>query len=417
MSQTLKIACVLDAQHPLMVGGRRMAEIVERESKGRLKIALYPSSQLGGQREVLQNVQAGVVDGVLEATATLTNFVPQFGAIDLPYLAKDQDTAYRLFDSPVFEQELARPAAAAGFHVVNVWEVTFRNVYTRAKAINSVADLKGQKLRVIPSPSYIALFRALGAAPTPMAFGEVYTALQQGVIDGAENDTVTYITTKHMEVARNLAITQHMMLANTFYISERVWQRIPADLQEVIKKASLEGRATVIAERAKRDAKALDDIRAAGINITKPDLGAVRRGRAADLQGTRRASRSRSRRQGRRGGQMTRLRAIASRLDHWVARIEIVAIVLLVALLTAVTFAQVITRYVLSDPLIWSEEAARYLFVWVSMIGAALAIREGGHFGLDLLISPDAEIEAGPGSAGHSGHGRVSRHPAQDRNR
>lgn len=271
-AQTLKIACVLDAQHPLMFGGRHMAAVVERESKGRLKLALYPSSQLGGQREVLQNVQAGIVDGVLEATATLTNFVPQFGAIDLPYLARDQDTAYRLFDSPTFEQELARPAAGAGFRVVHVWEVTFRNVYTRAKAINNVGDLKGQKLRVIPSPSYVALFRALGAAPTPMAFGEIYTALQQGVIDGAENDNVTYITSKHMEVAKNIAITQHMMLANTFYISERVWARIPADLQEVIRNASLEGRATVIAERAKRDAKALDDIRTAGINITRPDL-------------------------------------------------------------------------------------------------------------------------------------------------
>jgi TRAP-type transport system periplasmic protein len=270
--QTLKIACVLDAQHPMMVGARRMAEIVERESNGRIKIALYPSSQLGGQREVLQNVQAGVVDGVLEATATLTNFVPQLAAIDLPYLAKDQDAAYHLFDSPTFEQELARPAAAAGFHIVNVWEVTFRDVYTRVKAINSVADLQGQKLRVIPSPSYIALFRALGAAPTPMAFGEVYTALQQGVIDGAENDDVTYITSKHMEVAKNLAITQHMMLANTFYISERVWQHIPADLQQVIKKASLEGRAVVIDERAKRNAKALDEISAAGVNITRPDL-------------------------------------------------------------------------------------------------------------------------------------------------
>jgi TRAP-type transport system periplasmic protein len=270
--QTLKIGCVLDAQHPLLVGGRRVAEIVERESKGRLKIALYPSSQLGGQREVLQNVQAGVVDGALEATATLTNFVPQLGAIDLPYLAKDQDAAYRLFDSPVFDQELAKPAAAAGFHVVHVWEVTFRNVYTRAKAINAVADLKGQKLRVIPSPSYIALFRALGAAPTPMAFGEIYTALQQGVIDGAENDNVTYITSKHIEVAKNIAITQHMMLANTFWLSEKVWQKIPADLQQVIKKASLEGRATVITERAQRDGKALDDIKAAGINITRPDL-------------------------------------------------------------------------------------------------------------------------------------------------
>jgi TRAP-type C4-dicarboxylate transport system permease small subunit len=85
---------------------------------------------------------------------------------------------------------------------------------------------------------------------------------------------------------------------------------------------------------------------------------------------------------------MMRLRAIADCLDHWIAFVETIAVVLLVTLLTAVTFAQVITRYVLDNPLIWSEEAARYLFVWVSMIGAALAIRQGGHFGLDLLIRP-----------------------------
>lgn len=85
---------------------------------------------------------------------------------------------------------------------------------------------------------------------------------------------------------------------------------------------------------------------------------------------------------------MMRLRAIASHLDYWVARTETAIIILLVTLLTAVTFTQVVTRYVLGDSLIWSEEAARYLFVWVSMIGAALALREGGHFGLDLLIRP-----------------------------
>jgi TRAP-type transport system periplasmic protein len=268
----LKIACVLDSQHPILIGARRMAEVAEKESGGRLKISVYPSSQLGGQREVLQNVQSGVVDGVIDATATLTNFVPQLGVVDLPYLAKDTAAAFRLFDAPVFEQELGRPAAAAGFHIVQVWEVTFRNVYTRSRPINAVADLRGQKIRVIPSPSYIALFRALGAAPTPMAFGEVYTALQQGVIDGAENDSVTYQTTKHMEVARNLALTSHMMLANTLYISERVWRRLPDDLKAVMGKASLEARATVTAERATRDAKALGDIRAAGINVTQPDL-------------------------------------------------------------------------------------------------------------------------------------------------
>ena len=269
---SLKIACVLDAQHPVVIGARQMAEIAEKESGGRLKITVYPSSQLGGQREVLQNVQAGIVDGVIDATATLTNFVPQLAVVDLPYLAKDHAAAFRLFDSPVFEQELGRPAAAAGFHIVQVWEITFRNVYTRSRPINSVADLKGQKIRVIPSPSYIALFRAFGAAPTPMAFGEVYTALQQGVIDGAENDSVTYQTSKHMEVARNLALTSHMMLANTLYISERVWERLPDDLKAVINKASGEARKTVVAERSSRDAKVLDEIRAAGINVTQPDL-------------------------------------------------------------------------------------------------------------------------------------------------
>src|SRR4029077_13136919 len=129
--------------------------------------------------------------------------------------------------------------------------------------------MKGLKLRVIPSPSYIALFRALGAAPTPMAFGEVYTALQQGVIDGAENDAVTYITTKHLEVARNLALTRHMMLANTLYLSERTWQKLPDDLKAIIRRGPAAARDPVPAERASRDAKALDDIRAAGINVTQ----------------------------------------------------------------------------------------------------------------------------------------------------
>jgi len=164
-SFTLKIGCVLDAQHPVLFGLRRMAKVAESESAGRLKLNIYPSSQLGGQREVLQNVQAGVVDGLVEATATLTNFVPQLGVVDLPYLAKDEATAFRMFDSPVFE-----------------------------------------------------------------------------------------------------------MLANTLFLSERLWQRLPDDLKAIIRKASAEGRKTVVAERAARNAKAMDEIRAAGAAITQPDL-------------------------------------------------------------------------------------------------------------------------------------------------
>src|SRR5262249_61608952 len=133
---------VLAAQRPLRLAGRRMADGAERESKGRVKFRLCPSSQLGGQREVLQNVQEDVVDGVLAATATLTNFVPQLGVVDLPYLAKDQATAFRMFDSPVFEQQLGGPASAAGFRLVPVWVFTFRNGFTRAETIKHFGDLK-----------------------------------------------------------------------------------------------------------------------------------------------------------------------------------------------------------------------------------------------------------------------------------
>ena len=265
------IGNVLDPSHPVNVGLRRMKEVAEKDSNNRIRIEIFPSSQLGQQREMWQNTQAGVIAGVVDPSAVLANFVKEFGVLDLPYLAGSADEAYKLLDGPVVEEELVARAAKAGFRVVNFWEVTFRSVYSRTP-VNALPDLKGRKVRVIPNPTFVALFRALGTAPTPMAFGELYTALQQGVVDGAENDIVTYLSTKHFEVAKNLAITNHMMLINTFVMSEKQWQRLPADLQAVMRKASLEGRSALLEDRRAREAKALDELRGHGVTITRPDL-------------------------------------------------------------------------------------------------------------------------------------------------
>lgn len=270
-ARTLRIGSALDAQHPIIIGANRMAARLEELSGGRLKAAIFPSSQLGAQREMWQNVQAGVLDGVIDATASMVNFVSQFGVLDLPYLVSDSAAAFRLLDGPVAETELVARGARAGFRVVNFWEVTFRNIYTR-RPVAAIGDLAGMKIRVIPNPSFIALFRALGAAPTPMAFGEIYTALQQGVIDGAENDNVTYLSVRHAEVARNLAITNHMMLVNAFVMSERQFGRLSAELQGWVRQASLVGREAVTAERSGRESRALTEIAAAGVNVTRPDL-------------------------------------------------------------------------------------------------------------------------------------------------
>jgi len=249
-----------------------MAEAAAKQSNGRIKVNLFPSSQLGSDREMLQNTQAGVISGMLEATTKLVTFVPQFGVLDLPYLATSREQAFRLLDSPVIEQELHGRAAEAGFRIIGYWEVTLRSIYTRTKVINSVADLRGMKIRVIPSPSFITLFRALGASPTPMSFGELYTALQQGVVDGAENDILTYQGVKHFEVAKNLAITNHMMLINAFFVSEKQWAKIPDDLKSVLRAASLEGRRAVTEAREAREKTALTELKNAGVHVTEPDL-------------------------------------------------------------------------------------------------------------------------------------------------
>jgi len=268
----LTIGHVLDLKHPLHLGGVRMAEAAAKQSNGRIKVNLFPSSQLGSDREMLQNTQAGVISGMLEATTKLVTFVPQFGVLDLPYLATSREQAFRLLDSPVIEQELHGLAAQAGFRIIGYWEVTLRSIYTRTKVINSVADLRGMKIRVIPSPSFITLFRALGASPTPMSFGELYTALQQGVVDGAENDILTYQGVKHFEVAKNLAITNHMMLINAFFVSEKQWAKIPDDLKSVLRAASLEGRRAVTEAREAREKTALTELKNAGVHVTEPDL-------------------------------------------------------------------------------------------------------------------------------------------------
>jgi tripartite ATP-independent transporter DctP family solute receptor len=198
--------------------------------------------------------------------------VPQYAALDLPYLVRTYDEAYRLLDGGVVAKLMGEPAAAAGFRVLSYWEVTLRNVYTTRKPVKAVNDLAGLKIRVIQSPSYVTLFRAFGASPTPMAFGELYTALQQGVVDGAENDLLTFSSTKQYEVAKLVTITNHLMLVNAVILSEKIWQTFSTDIQGIITQAAAEGRKTAITIREEREKKVRADLAAQGVQFFEPDL-------------------------------------------------------------------------------------------------------------------------------------------------
>lgn len=269
---SLNISHVLDATHPVHIGALKMAEVADRLSKGRIKMTIYPSSQLGVDREVIQNVQSGVIHGLIEASTKFVPFVPALAALDLPYLVQNADAAFAMLDGPVVTNEINPKASEAGFHLVRYWEVTFRDIYTTRKEIKALPDLKGLKFRVIGSPSFVALFRALGANPTPMPFGELYSGLQQGVVDGAENDLLTYQTSRHFEVAKHVALTHHMMLVNSLFISEKFWQTYPPDIQAIIAEAALEGRKATSAARAEAETKVVAELKEQGVQFTEPDL-------------------------------------------------------------------------------------------------------------------------------------------------
>jgi len=267
---TINIGHVLDPQHPLHIGGLKMAESIAKASNGRVKMNVFPSSQLGDAREMIQNVQSGTIVGILDSTTKLVPFVPEFAALDMPYLV-DPDKAFALLETAVVRQEIGDKAADAGFRMINFWEVTFRSIYSR-RPINAMNDLKGMKLYTSPSPAFITILRAFGASPANMAFAELYTALQQGVMDGADNDPLTYLTTRHYEVAKNLALTNHAMRLNCFIMSEKYWKTLPPDVQKLIKDASLEGQTAMRTYRKDRESTVLTDLKAKGVNITEPDL-------------------------------------------------------------------------------------------------------------------------------------------------
>jgi TRAP-type transport system periplasmic protein len=269
---TFSIGHPLGTHDSIHIGALRLKEFAEQKSAGRITINVFPGGILGSSREMAQQVQRGEIFGVIDATAKFETFTPEFALLDIPFLAKDAPSAFKIMDSPTAGRLVADKATKAGFRLVHGWEVSFRDIYTKRRPIHAMADLKGLKIRVIPAPTYINLFKAFGAAPTPMGFGELYTALQQGVVDGAENDILTYQDTKHFEVAPLLAITRHMMLINALFVSESVWKSLPSDIRDIVMAGSLEARKATMDNRDGRQSTAFDQLKSAGVKVSEPDL-------------------------------------------------------------------------------------------------------------------------------------------------
>lgn len=266
---TLKIGNDLPASHPESVCLNDVfKKEVEKNSKGRIKVELYPNGQLGGTREMVESVQMGTLDLTTPTSSPLAGFEPKFQVLDLPFLFKNKDVAWKALDGKLGEK-LSALLPSHGFVCLGYFENGYRHISNNRNPIVTPKDLKGLKIRTMENPMHIDYFKALGANPTPMNFGEVYTSLQQKTIDGQENPIAIVWDNKFYEVQKYYSLTGHLFSITLLLMNKDTFDKLPKDLQKVVKDAA---RKFCLADRkmvSKTEAGTLAKIKKTGMKVNE----------------------------------------------------------------------------------------------------------------------------------------------------
>lgn len=235
---TLKLGHIADPQNPYAQGAQKFADLVAEKSGGTIKVEVYPSSQLGNQRDLVEGLTLGTLDLTMTSTAVLGNFHPQVAVFDLPFIFRDREHAFEALDT--VGMEIAKGLEEKGMKVLAFYENGVRNMTNNIRPIRVPEDMKGLKIRVMEQPIYIAMMKALGANPTPMAFGELFTALQKGVVDGQENPAAHIYTKRFFEVQKYISLTEHTYSAEPLVVSMITWNKLTPEQQTIIQEAAEE---------------------------------------------------------------------------------------------------------------------------------------------------------------------------------
>ncbi|NLM72075.1 MAG: TRAP transporter substrate-binding protein [Synergistaceae bacterium] len=235
---TMKVGHVVPESYPHHIAAvEYLKPYIEEQSDGRIEVELYPNSQLGGDRQLCEAVQIGSLEMAFPSTTILAGFIPELGLLDLPFLFSTRDDVYKVvdIDGPV-GSVLAAKAREQGIHLLGYADLGFMNLSNSARPITTPEDAKGIKIRVMENPVYIDTAMALGCSPITMAFGEVYTALQQKVIDGQEHSVNVVKNMKFEEVQDYLSLTREAYSTISIIASEAFMDSLPDDLQDVVRK-------------------------------------------------------------------------------------------------------------------------------------------------------------------------------------
>ena len=264
---TFRLADNQPPDYPTVVGDKKFAELVEERTKGRIKIEVFPSAQLGDEKSVLEQVQLGAIEFTRINSSPLAEFNSQFTALGLPYVFESEEHLWNFLNGEM-GTKLLDGLEQSKMKGLAYYDSGSRSFYS-TKPLKSVKDLKGQKIRVQQSKINIDFMEALGASATPMPYGEVFSALQTGIIDGAENNLPSLDSSNHYQEAKNLILDHHQRIPEVLLISKTAWDKLSEKDQKLIKQAALDSVKTQREEWDKWEERSTKKLKDAGVVFTE----------------------------------------------------------------------------------------------------------------------------------------------------
>ncbi len=268
--RSIKLAHALDTSHPVHKAMEYMAELVAEKSNGQMEISIYPSQQLGTEGQCLELLQIGIIGITKVSAAVVEGIVPEFKVLSLPYIFRDKQHYFKVLDGEVGE-ELLTAGEDYWLRGLCYYDAGSRSFYSRDKLIQTPADLDGMKIRVMQSKTAIEMIQYLGGSATPISWGELYTALQGGVVDAAENNPPSFYLSHHYEVCKHYSLNEHASIPDILVVGTRLWNHLNDDEKHWLKEAAMESAVYQRKLWKESEEHALSELKKAGVEIIHPD--------------------------------------------------------------------------------------------------------------------------------------------------
>ena len=268
----VRFSHVLSSSSEFHLMAERFRDLMRVRTGGRFRVVIYPSGQLGGERVAFEQIQAGAVHLAITGTPVLSGWVPEGQMFDLPFLFETRDHGLSVMNGPIGDSWRDLLFERTGVRSLGFLDYGFRHVYNRRRPVEAPEDLAGLKLRVLQNATYLAAYSALGVQATPMNYGEVYSALQQGVIDGGEANAIGFVSSRLYEVASFYSFTSITYNPITLLVNEPFYRALPRDIRETVDRSVTDALAYQSEVARRMEADALEQMRANDVQISRPSL-------------------------------------------------------------------------------------------------------------------------------------------------